>query len=111
MATARYASGAYWGDPSPKDRDTADHGSSQPYSEVRAMSVIDLDFEVLRIELAGDHAHISLMSPAMSGDDNYNQPATSCSASINYDQAQLIIAELQKIRPASGKPKIVKGLQ
>ena len=75
------------------------------------MSVIDLDVEVLRIELAGDHAHITLICPAMSGDDNWNQPAQSAQASINYEQAQQIIAELQKIRPASGKPKIVKGLQ
>jgi hypothetical protein len=77
--------------------------------------VIDLGFEVLRIDIAGDgsHAHVSLMSPAMSGDDNYNSPAMSCDATISYDAAQQVIAELQKIeKPATAKKGAhLKGLQ
>ena len=34
MATARYASCAYLGAPSPKDRDTADHGALKPHLEL-----------------------------------------------------------------------------
>jgi hypothetical protein len=74
--------------------------------------IIDCGHGVIRIDIAGDHCHLEVMTPSMAGDDHYNVPAESANVHIDYDQAQLLIAELQKIQKPAGKSKaVMRGLQ
>lgn len=60
--------------------------------------LIDCGHAVIRIEIANDHIHLTVITPSMT-DEGYHAPAESAMATFGHTEARAIIDALGKLKP------------
>jgi hypothetical protein len=67
--------------------------------------VIDCGHAVIRIEIADDHAHLTVMTPSFHCEDTH-QPAESAMAYLEPDAVRVLVKALSEFVPRESKPAL-----